>query len=332
MRKLLVLVFALVLLAAACGGSGDDTSSDTGSTTTVAAESSASTTTSGADTTTSGATETTQAAETTTTASASAGGDAAATLQAALANSTEVTSGRIEGSMTISGISGVSGDLTMPFSGEFDNATGDSSFTLDMSGMAAAASTDESIPPGMGDMFGEMEIRTIGDTSYMRFGLFSMLGVTTDWVSMPATDAGDMASSFGAGPTNPEDLMKAWGDAAWTNVEDLGTESIRGVNTTHYRAVVDVAGMMQAADAQAQSELQSLGTMPDTLPLDFWLGDDNVIHKMVMQFDGSGDSANGFGSMTMTWEMYDFGADITIEAPPADQVTDGNDLAGMFGG
>lgn len=332
MRKLLSLAFALVMLVAACGGSNDDTGTDSGTTTTVATESSdvSSTTTLGAETTTSSATETTQAAETTTT--GASGGDAAAALQAALANSADATSGRMEGTMAMSGVTGASGDVTMKFSGEFDNTTGNSSFILDMSDLANAAPTDETIPAGMGDLFGEMEIRTIGDTAYMRFGLFSMLGITTDWVSMPATDAGGMASSFGAGPTNPEDLMKAWGDAAWSNVEDLGNETVRGVNTTHYRAVVDVAAMMEGADAAAQSELESLGSLPDTMPLEFWLGDDNVMHKMVMQFDGSGDPANGFGSMTMTWELYDFGADISIEAPPADQVTDGSDLAGMFGG
>ncbi|MGA9596333.1 MAG: hypothetical protein WBV06_09260 [Acidimicrobiia bacterium] len=329
MRKLLSLVFALAMLVAGCGGS--DGNSDSGSTTTVAAATSdaASTTAAAAETTTSSAPATTEAAETTTT--ASSGGDATA-LQAALANSAAATSGRIEGSMTMTDVAGASGDVTMGFSGEFDNTAGNSSFTLDMSQLANAAPTGETMPPGMGDLFGEMEIRTIGDTSYMRFGLFSMLGITTDWVSMPATDAGGMASGFGAGPTNPEDLMQAWGASAWSNVEDLGTETVRGVNTTHYRAVVDVAGMMDAADAQVQTDLNSFGTLPDTMPVEFWLGDDNVMHKMVMQFDGSGDSSNGFGSMTMTWEMYDFGADINIEAPPADQVTDGSDLAGMFGG
>jgi hypothetical protein len=330
MRKILALLFTLTLFVTACGGDGG--SSDT-TTTTAPSDTTAATETTAAGTATTTAPETTAAPETTEateTTTAAPSGDAAA-LQAALAKSSQATSGRVEGSMTISGVPGASGDVTMAFSGEFDNA-GNSSSTIDMSALADAAPTDQSIPPGMGDLFGEMEVRTIGDTSYMRFGLFSMMGVPTEWVSMPATEASSTVSGFGAGPTNPEDLMKAWGDASWSTVEKVGTETVRGVSTTHYRAVVDVAALMSAADAQAQSDLESLGTLPDTMPVEFWIGDDGNVYRMVMEFDGSVDASSGFQSMTMTWEMYDQGADITIEAPPADQVTDGSDLAGMFSG
>jgi hypothetical protein len=324
MRKLLAVLFTLALFVTACGG--DNGSSDTTSTTAASTE-----TTASSDTTeTTAAPGTTAAAETTAATAAATSGDAAQ-LQAALANATTSTSGRIEGSITLSGMTGATGDVTMTFSGEFDSA-GNSSSIIDMSSLADAAPTDETIPAGMSDLFGEMEIRTIGDTSYMRFGLFSMMGVPTEWVSMPADEATSTASGFGAGPTNPEDLMKAWGDASWSTVEKVGTETVRGVNTTHYRAVVDTAALMDAADAQAQSDLESLGALPDSMPVDFWVGDDGNVYRMVMTFDGSSDATAGFQSMTMTWEMYDQGADITIEAPPADQVTDGSDLAGMFSG
>jgi len=334
MRKFVILLFAFALLIAACGGSDSGSSSDAATTTTATAatETTAATATTAATETTA-APVTTLPAETTTT-QAGESVDSAA-LYSALEKSTAVQSGRVEGTMTMRGVEGLdaASEVSMGFSGEFDNTTGNSSFTMDLSDLAGAMPADQEIPPEFADMFGEMEIRTIGDTSYMKFGLFSMLGVPTEWVSMPAGEAGTAASSFGAGPTNPMEFMGAWSQAG-TGVESLGSEDVRGVSTTHYRATIDVDAMVNAADDMAVEELDNLGaTFPGgTMPVDFWVGDDGNIYRVVMDIDGSTDASNGFSSLTMLWEMYDQGANITIEAPPADQVTDGAALSGMFSG
>lgn len=334
MRKFVILLFVFALLTAACGGDDSGSSSDTATTTTATAatETTAATATTAATETTA-APETTQATETTTTQAGESVESAA--FYAALEKSTEIQSGRVEGTMTMRGVEGLDAgsEVSMGFSGEFDNTTGNSSFTMDLSDLAGAMPEGEEIPPEFSDMFGEMEIRTIGDTSYMKFGFFSMLGVGTEWVSMPAEDAGTAASSFGAGPTNPMEFMGAWSQAG-TEVESLGSEDVRGASTTHYRVTIDVDAMVEAADDMAVEDLDSLGaTFPGgTMPVDFWVGDDGNVYRVVMEIDGSTDASNGFSSLTMLWEMYDQGATITIEPPPADQVTDSAALGGMFSG
>ena len=92
--------------------------------------------------------------------------------------------------------------------------------------------------------------------------------------------------------------------------------------------------MMEAADDTTVEDIESLGAVfPDgTTPIEFWVGDDGYVYRMVMELGESADTSTGFESMTMVYEMYDFGADITTEAPPADQVTDGSSLAGMLSG
>ena len=332
MRRILLLLAVLGLLAAACGG-GD------GSDTTAAAEApgdnqsqtteAASTETTAAPATTE-APETTAAPETTTSgAPAEAGGS---TLLAALAQSEQATSGRMEGTFVISGAEGMPAatEFNIRFTGEYA-ANGDNTFIMDLSEAAGAAPGGEEIPAEFADVFGEMEIRTIGDTAYLRFGMFAMLGVQTEWVSLPATDAGSTAASFGANPVNPADIMSTFGPGV-SDPQNLGRETIRGVETTHFAVLVDIDEVMEQADAAALEDLEGISTdFPSgQMPVNFWVGDDGNIYRFSLEFDGTLNPDSEFESMTMIWEMFDYGANIEIVAPPADQVTDGSNLVGMF--
>jgi len=238
----------------------------------------------------------------------------------------------MEGAITVVGAEDMpSGtEISIGFSGAFDSATESSSFVMDLSDAAAGVPGSEEIPPEFADLFGEMEIRAIGDTAYMKFGLFSMFGVTTEWVSMPAEEANTTASGFGANPTNPTDMLSAF-DSDNAEVVEIGREQVRGIDTTHYLMTVDVEAMMAEADAEARAELEDLGGLPGggMLPVDFWIGDDGNVYRFSFAVDGAAEPDAGFESMVMLWEMYDYGADVGIVAPPADQVTDGSSLPGF---
>lgn len=331
MRKFAALILALSLLLAACGG--DDGSEEGTATTAAAGDTTATTQETQPDNTaapdTSDAPETTSAPGTT-----GATTDAGSSLLAAIAQSEQATSGRMEGTFVITGAEGMptTSEIAISFSGEFAE-NGDSTFIMDMSDIAGAAPAGEEIPAEFADLFGEMEVRTIGDTSYMRFGMFAMLGVETPWVSMPATDADSTAASFGANPVNPADIMSSFGPGV-SEAENLGTEDIRGVPTTHFQVLVDVEAMMEAADEETLAELEGIGTTFPTglMPVDFWIGEDGNIYRFSMTFDGTLDPESPFVQMEMIWEMYDYGAAIQIATPPESDVTDGSDLAVFFTG
>lgn len=326
MRKLFTFFLGLAILTAACGGSDDNA----GTTDAPQAEDTSISTTEASDSTeapvTSDAPATTEAPAT------SPASDPGDSLLAALDNAAEMTSGRTEATISIVGAEGMptSSELEFGFSGEFD-AAGNSSFIIDLS--QAAAASGEEIPAEFADLFGEMEVRTIGDTAYLRFGLFSMFGVTTTWVSMAADEAGMTADSFGASPINPADVMLVFGRAV-EDFEDLGRETIRGVETTHLRTVIDVQKMLDEATAEELAELGELGTdLPAALlPVHFWLDDAGNIHRFQTAIDGTLDPEAGFVQMTMTWDMFDHGAPIEIVPPPEDDVTDGSALETMFTG
>jgi hypothetical protein len=224
----------------------------------------------------------------------------------------------MEGSITISGVPDLPGgdSLSIPFSGAFDNEAGNFSFIMDLTAMATQLG--EEVPPEMAGFFGDMEIRTIGDTSYIRFPFFSLfLGAETEWIAAPAEEGMDAASGFGgASPGNPSDFLEAFGDANGT-AEELGREEIRGVETTHYLVVFDMEELLENATPEERAELEAQGPLPiDELPMDLWIGDDGLVYKYVIEMDGSDlPEGEAFESMIMVFEMYDYGEDIVIEPP-----------------
>ena len=323
-RTLWTIVAVLALIATACAGDG---TAET--TTTVAANEATTTTAVAEDTTTTAAaqeTTTTAAPDETTTSSCGGSSGGLASLQESLSRTRDATKGRMDGSITIEGVPDLpGGSFEMPFSGAFDNEAGNFSFIMDMSSFASQFG--EEIPPEAAGLFGdlgEMELRTIGETSYIRFPFFSQfLGTQTDWIATPAEEGQSATSGFGgSAPSNPADFLEFFEELNGT-VEELGRETIRGVDTTRYLVVFDTKDLLANASPEERAEI---GLPPiDCLPMDLWISDDGLINKYVIAMDGTDlDVApdEAFESMVIDFEMYDYGSDIVIEAPPADQVTD----------
>lgn len=328
-RKL-YLALAMALVLAACGG---DTAAET-TTSTTAADDVSSTTAEDATTTTAATTSSTGAAETTTTAGGTSGveGDLAS-LQRAMAQTSESAPSRVEGVIRMEGLADAPAEtVEMPFSVITDPETGDNSMTMDFGAMAAIGG--EEIPPEMAELMGSMEVRQIGDTVYMKFPFFTaFLGAETEWISMPAEEdsiAEDVAP--GAAPSDPGSFLDSFKEAEG-RVEVVGTEDVRGISTTHYQIIIDEEWMAEMSEEDIE-DLEEQGFVPGAeLPLNLWVADDGLVYRMSITTDASQleDAEGEFESMTMTFDFFDFGKSVTIEPPPADQVTDMENLTGGFG-
>ncbi len=327
-HRLLLGLAALALVVSACGdGEASDTTATTtaGETTTTSQDTETTTTTAGETTTTTG--------ETTTTA-ATGGGDTGA-FQEALEKSGEVSSAQMEGTMALSGVEGApgTGEVSIDFSGGFDNANDIFAFKMDLSG--AVEGMGEEIPPDMAELLGDMEIITVGDDSYMKFGFFSMfLGSDTEWIKMPAEDSGEAAGGFGGvNPVNPTEMFAAFNNEN-VDIVEVGTEDVRGVATTHYHAVVDARAMAEASADGSVEGLEDLGELPEELDLDIWIDDDRYIRRFVLTMDGAEVETapgEGFGSMVMTYEMFAFNEPFNVTVPAEGEYTDMDDLNFDFG-
>ena len=113
-----------------------------------------------------------------------------------------------------------------------------------------------------------------------------------DWLRVDLAadpDVLDEYLDFGGGdPTRLLETLEAAGAFA-----EVGSERVRGVETTRYR-----------------------GSVASTR-VDVWVGADELVRRVTVR-DGDGTNVE--------LELYDFGADLEIERPPADEVTELGDL------
>jgi hypothetical protein len=127
-------------------------------------------------------------------------------------------------------------------------------------------------------------------------------------------------------PTQMLDYLRATSG----KIEKVGTEDVRGVETTHYRAEVDLDRVAEQAPAELrktfrtsiQSLKQGLGT--DIVPVDVWVDDENLVRRLQEHL-----SVAGGGKIDFSVDFYDFGTPVTVTPPPASETLD---LAKVLGG
>jgi len=212
-----------------------------------------------------------------------------------------------------------------------------------MTGSGAFSPDSGELDLNMADLFGQLGGSNVSDTTmkaiyvkesgdpvmYMQLGfLTAFLPGGKSWIRLDLADAGkaagvDLKQLMGA-TQNPSDwLAVLQGSGDFTKV---GSESIDGVNTTHYHGTVDLRKAAEATGltADAMQRLLDLGA-PSEYPVDVWVDDSGYVRQFQASYDEkvSGQSM----STTMTMGMSDYGTDVEISAPPADQVFDATSLA-----
>jgi len=129
---------------------------------------------------------------------------------------------------------------------------------------------------------------------------------------------------------NPDaDSQMAILNGAGSDFKAIGHEQVRGTDTTHYKGTIDLAKAAQGATPEKQKVLtnlqQKLGTT--TLPADVWVDGQGRLRKLTQTMDlGKIAAANGqagqTGTMTSTFELFDYGVKVNVTEPAPDQFTD----------
>ncbi|MFJ8148802.1 hypothetical protein ACIQ6R_27695 [Streptomyces sp. NPDC096048] len=108
------------------------------------------------------------------------------------------------------------------------------------------------------------------------------------------------------------------------DVTKVGAEKIDGVDTTHYKVVVDVSELPGGERMSKQ--------LGPTLPMQIWLDDEGRLRRQQIDMtikapasaSANPDSAASPQQLKMStvMEFSEFGTEVDTEAPPADQVAD----------
>lgn len=216
------------------------------------------------------------------------------------------------------------------------NTTGDGVF--DMAGTQGHMTMEMDMPDAPAEMpeLGTSEVVFDGTVMYMKMpSLTSQIPGSKPWVSFDLQQAGekagvDMGALMQAGGSDPTQSMEYLRGASG-DVETVGEEEIRGIDTTHYRASISFDKIVEQAPADLRDRLEPtieqlkewVGS--EEMPIEVWIDDQGRMVRQRQSIEYAAGPAAG-SSMKATMEMYDFGTAVEVEIPPASQVTDFREL------
>jgi hypothetical protein len=184
------------------------------------------------------------------------------------------------------------------------------------------------LPPGTG-LTGTIEERLIDKVLYLKLPAASPATGGKSWVKIDTSSLGTGNSGLNSLDQNPADILGTLRSVS-NSVSKVGTEDVRGVPTTHYRADIDLAKAATASGAGAglsattiNEYKQALGS--SSLPEDVYLDKDGLPRRLSLSIKpqaGSTASSAAVGAIAITIDFFDYGKAETgsIVAPPASEV------------
>lgn len=162
----------------------------------------------------------------------------------------------------------------------------------------------------------KFEIVSSDNVYYLRGGPFEQIA-PGKWVKVKSTDP-----TFNLGQNDPSQMLQYL--RATSNVNEVGKDSVRGVDTTHYSARLQLDKVADRVSPDAARALKqatkTLGTKE--IPMDVWVDGDGLVRRVNVDWHQKG------GSFVVSLDLFDFG-DVNV-AVPAD--SDTVDLSNMLGG
>lgn len=215
--------------------------------------------------------------------------------------------------------------FTVTAGGVFDQSEGD--MTMDLSDVVSQA--------GLPASDGTAEFRYLQENGdpvvYMSIPfLSSQLPGGASWIKIDLEQAGkslgvdldQLINQANQNPAQALDMLRASG-----SVTEVGTETVDGVSTTHYKATIDLSQAADKLGSDAEAWVQRLvnAGAPATIPVDVWIGDDGLIRRLTM--DESLATGAQSGDVKVTIDISDYGTPVNVTAPPASDTIDLTALA-----
>lgn len=168
---------------------------------------------------------------------------------------------------------------------------------------------------------GKIQVRRMGGSVYMKLPgkvAGSMMPEGKTWMSMDTSKMGmrpGMTGGFGGGSaTSPMRPLKYLRGVS--KVSKVGTDTVRGTQTTHYKAKIDLDKVAEKMNGKAAQSMKKVKKSLDngTMPVDLWLDGQGRLRqeKVNLQMDAKGRQVT---SKTKV-QYFDFGAPVHVSAPP----------------
>lgn len=181
--------------------------------------------------------------------------------------------------------------VAMQLGGSTGSAQGDADYTKNPPELAMTMKVAE--------LGGDVEVRMVAGTMFMKAATFG-----DKWVSVPLDDPNSPLGSLG-GLFDVTKTLQNFANAVTSATHS--SEDVDGESLDHYAATVDTQKLLQS-----MPELSSAASsLPETMAQEWWFDGDGLIRKF----------STDFGSTSTVMTFSDWGEDVSIEAPPSDEVT-----------
>ena len=235
-------------------------------------------------------------------------------------------------------VPGIDKQLAFSAKGAFDTPAKRSQTSVDLSSVAELIKSFGSSLGGTvtGDLGSpedwKLEVIQDGDTAYVHFPLLAkQLPGGKTWIkgdakTLSSADAGQLKQFGSLAGTDPRDVFGLL-KAVSGSIEAVGTDEIRGVETSHYKATIDIAKLEKLVPA---AQRDSLGTVDQSakqaglaeIPLEIWIDSDQRVRKLSLDVDAKQPGTSASLKASLVVEIYDYGKALQLELPSADQVAD----------
>lgn len=222
--------------------------------------------------------------------------------------------------------------------------------TLRMRGTGAIDGTSAEMTLNMGSMFrqaglgssgllaqlrhasvNEVALEQGGDyVIYLRLGFLpsSQLPGGKQWFKIDLSKIGksagfDLGSLFSGSQFEPNDLLGML-KAEGAKVRRVGSATLDGTATTHYRVTIDLPKALQSKGLTSPL-FNGIAARMKTTTENVWIDKDGLVRRV--QFAYSVRRLPGKPRLEMSMDLYDYGAHISIAAPPSSAVFDATQLA-----
>jgi hypothetical protein len=156
--------------------------------------------------------------------------------------------------------------------------------------------------------------------------LASQLPGGKQWVELDLSTLGksagiDVGKLMSGSQFEPSDLLSML-EADGANVHKLGAATVDGTATTHYRVTIDPAKALQSKGLTSPL-FKGIASQLKTISAGVWVGNDGLVRRVRFAYS----LPQAATRLAMTMDVYDYGAQVSIAAPPSSQVFDATQFA-----
>ena len=176
---------------------------------------------------------------------------------------------------------------------------------------------------------GSMQVISLEQNSdyvlYLQLGaLASQLPSGKHWVELDVSKLGksagvDLGKLLSGSQIQPGDLLSML-EAEGARIRNLGSATVGGAATTHYHVTIDTAKALESKGLSSPLLAGATAELP-TVPVDAWIGKNGLLRRIKIA------ATTAQGRFDMTMDLYDYGTNVTVSAPPSSDVFDATQLA-----